>query len=116
MLRRYKRILNDNTNVTKITPEVAPWLANDFLPYLRLLGIEYIAWICSSDMQIQNDTEAVLEKLTSPVVALFDDMATAYEWLSTARFQSPVMLNTPRSITQIITTLKERISSMSGQA
>lgn len=116
LFRRYKRILNDNTNVVKTTPEVATWLANDFLPYLRLLGIEYIAWICSHDMQIQNDTEIALENLTSPVVALFDDMATAYEWLSKARFQSPVMLNSPRSVTQIMVALKERIVSLGGQA
>ncbi|QNE38613.1 hypothetical protein F1C16_03115 [Hymenobacter sp. NBH84] len=116
LIRRYKRILNDNTNVAKVTPEVAPWLANEFLPHLRLLGIEYVAWICSPDMHIQNDTEIALEKLTSPVVALFDDMATAYEWLSIAKFQSPVMLNSPQSFTQIMTALKERISSLGGTA
>jgi len=115
LTKRYKRILNDNTNITKITHEVAPWLAKEFLPYMRMVGIEYVAWVYSPNMEVQNDTEVALGKLSAPVVALFDDMASAYDWLSSVKFHSPVMLTPLQSVTQIMTDLKNRILSLGGK-
>ncbi|HEX8349631.1 MAG TPA: hypothetical protein VF598_06705 [Hymenobacter sp.] len=115
LTRRFKRILNDNTNVSALTPDVAPWLAKEYLPYMRMVGIEYVAWVYSPNMDVQNDTELALNKLSTPVVALFDDMATAYEWLSSVRFKSPVMLTPSNmSVTQVISELKNRIVALGG--
>lgn len=114
--KRYKRILNDNTNLTKATADVVPWLATELLPYMKLVGIEYMAWVLSPNLDVQNEAEAAIEELTKPVVALFDDMASAYEWLSSVNFRSPTMLTAPRSTEQIISVLKNRIMFLSSKA
>ncbi|WP_324671524.1 hypothetical protein [Hymenobacter sp. GOD-10R] len=113
--KRYKRILNDNTNLTKATTDVVPWLATEILPYMKLVGIEYMAWILSPNLDVQNEAKEAIEELTKPVVVLFDDMASAYEWLSSVDFKSPAMLAPASSIEQIMSVLKNRVSYLGGK-
>ncbi|OUJ71232.1 hypothetical protein [Hymenobacter crusticola] len=113
--RRYKRILNDNTDLTKATPDVVPWLATELLPYMKLVGIEYMAWILSPNLDVQNEAEAALEEITKPVVAVFEDMASAYEWLSSVNFQPPGMLTSSGGLDQIMSVLKNRIMHLGGK-
>jgi hypothetical protein len=113
--KRYKRILNDNTDLTKATPDVVPWLATELLPYMKLVGIEYMAWILSPNLDVQNEAEAALEEITKPVVAVFEDMASAYGWLSSVDFQSSRMPSSTGSLDQIMSVLKNRIIHLGGK-
>ena len=83
----YARVLNDNTNVTSYTREVFEWLSTNFLPYMHLAEIEYMAWVYPSGMDAQSYTEIALYKDTVPVIALFDDLASAYSWLRDVTFK-----------------------------
>jgi hypothetical protein len=41
----YPRVLNSNAQVTGVSWQVSAWLASEFLPALRLTGIEQMAWV-----------------------------------------------------------------------
>lgn len=84
------RILNDNTNVTSITPDVGIWLATEYLPHIEAAGVEYMAWVHSSNIDTQACTDVALFDLMTPVVALFNDLASAYSWLRAVKFKAPV--------------------------
>ncbi|WP_022823857.1 hypothetical protein [Hymenobacter norwichensis] len=88
--QRCTRILNDNTNVTSITSDVGIWLATEFLPNIEAAGVEYMAWVHSSSIDTQACTDVALFDLTTPVVALFNDVASAYSWLRSVKFKAPV--------------------------
>jgi hypothetical protein len=88
--QRCTRILNDNTNVTSITSDVGIWLATEFLPNIEAAGVEYMAWVHSSNIDTQACTDVALFDLTTPVVALFNDVASAYSWLRSVKFKAPV--------------------------
>lgn len=83
----YTKVLNDNTNVLSLGPDVSPWLAQEYLPYIVMGGIEYMAWVYSPNMSTQCYTDLALYDLVAPVVALFDDTATACTWLKSAKFK-----------------------------
>ncbi|WP_139923507.1 hypothetical protein [Hymenobacter sp. DG01] len=89
LLGSYTKVLNDNTNVLSLSPDVSPWLANEYLPYVTLGGVKYIAWVYSPNMSTQCYTDIALFNLDSPVVALFSDTASACMWLQGARFTAP---------------------------
>lgn len=87
--RNYQRVLNDNSGVTSLSPEVASWLATRFLPYLQLTAIEYIAWTYSPNMDTQSWTNSAVYQVDGPVVAMFDDLESAYAWLREVKFRVP---------------------------
>lgn len=85
----YRQVLNDNTNVTSITPDVSPWLARDYLPYIVLGDVDQIAWVYSPGLSARCYTDLAVYALNSPVVAMFADMAMACSWLEHVRFKTP---------------------------
>jgi len=85
------RILNDNTNVTSITPDVGIWLATEYLPHIAAAGVEHMAWVHSSNIDTQSCTDVALYNLLSPVIALFNDLASAYTWLCVVKFKAPAL-------------------------
>ncbi|UOG76462.1 hypothetical protein MTX78_07640 [Hymenobacter tibetensis] len=84
------RILNDNSNVTSITSDVGAWLATEYFPHMQMAGVEYMAWVYSAGVDIQCCTDVALYNISSPVVALFSDIASAYSWLCAVKFKSPI--------------------------
>ena len=86
--RAYARVLLDNTNVTTISSEVFERLAADFLPYLHVAQVEYLAWVYMPDMDAQFYLNITLYKPQSPVIALFEDLASAYGWLRDVTFKT----------------------------
>ena len=112
--RSCARILNDNTNVTSITPDVGLWLANDYLPYMHLAGVEHMAWVYSSGIDIQCCTDVALYNISTPIVALFADIASAYSWLCSVKFKAPVLVQPmPKSIRFNQQQIENCISSLS---
>jgi hypothetical protein len=79
--RPYARVLNSNAQVTTTQWEVAPWLAQDFLPYLPLAGIEKLAWVCSPSLRGRNSMQAISNQLPALQLALFDELDEAVSWL-----------------------------------
>lgn len=84
---RYTRILNNNTGVNSMSPNVPAWLAREFLPPMRLAGVEYIAWVYSPNLRVKCYTDvAFLYTQDAPVVNLFDDLESAVAWLRDVHF------------------------------
>jgi len=119
----YSKVLNDNTNIMSLTADVSPWLATEFLPYIVVGGIKYIAWVYAPNLNTQHYTHIALSGLKAPIVALFSDVATAYGWLKTARFRPPSssvaedlyaekvvqMLKDRQDIIPLVSTLENRL-------
>lgn len=80
---RYARILNSNVGVTSMAPNVPAWLAREFLPYLRLVGVQQVAWVYSPNLRVKCYTDAALHGPDAPAVHVFDDLESAVAWLRT---------------------------------
>jgi hypothetical protein len=79
--RPYARVLNSNAQITAAQWEVAPWLAQSFLPFLTLAGIEKLAWVCAPHLRGRNSMPAVRSQLPLLQLALFDELEEAVSWL-----------------------------------
>ncbi|MBO3269270.1 MULTISPECIES: hypothetical protein [Hymenobacter] len=91
--KNYVRVLNDNTSVTSLSPEVASWLATECLPRIKLSTIEYLAWTYSPNIETQFWTNVAMYQIDGPVVVTFDDVESAYAWLREVKFRSPGSLS-----------------------
>lgn len=79
--RPYARVLNSNAQVTTTQWEVATWLAQDFLPFLTLAGIEKLAWVCAPSLRGRNLAYTISHRLPAVQLALFDELDEAVSWL-----------------------------------
>ena len=79
---RSHKVLNDNTRVTSMWSEAAEWCGNKWFPDMTAAGLEYFAWIYSSNVYSRLSTDLTLQfTVGNPVVATFDDIETAKAWL-----------------------------------
>jgi len=108
--RSYTRVLNDNSNVTSYTREVFAWLSSDFLPYMHLAHIEYVAWVFLPEIDKQFYTNIALYKDSSPIVALFEDLASAYSWLRDVTFKPVAKTNSIQTTAQKRLELESRVA------
>jgi hypothetical protein len=74
------KILNDNSNITRTTITITPW-AIAWLHEMLQAGLKYIAWIMPRNFEARQQTELLVQRIEQPVVATFDDVASAYVWL-----------------------------------
>lgn len=92
------RVLNNNTDVAHVSPDVPQWLAEDYLRYLSQSGVEcQVAWVCPSSTSRQLLTSTVTHYFPTAGVTLFDELSEAYAWLQHSRFHHPDAQH-PRSI------------------
>ena len=76
-------VLNDNTHITQTSWELVKWVAYDYLPEAGRAGLRHVAWVqsplpgCRGHVDLMDD---FVEQ--PPQVALFNDVAGAYAWLS----------------------------------
>jgi hypothetical protein len=78
-----QKVLNDNTRVTGTNWNLVKWLANEYVFQAGRLGLNYVAWVNSPVLCCRNDIDQMtMYTDAKPQVAVFDDVATAYEWLS----------------------------------
>ena len=76
-------ILNDNTHITQTSWELVKWVAYDYLPEAGRAGLHHVAWVqsplpaCRGNVDLMDDFVGHL-----PQVAIFGDVAAAYDWLS----------------------------------
>ncbi|UOR07494.1 hypothetical protein MUN82_10445 [Hymenobacter aerilatus] len=99
--KSYARVLNDNTSVTGLSPEVASWLATECLPRMKLSPIEYLAWTYPPTIDTQSWINIALYQIDGPVVVMFDDVESAYAWLREVKFRFPKMLAAQRSYPEL---------------
>lgn len=74
------KILNDNSSITRTSVELTLWGAW-WIEEMRNAGLQYIAWVYPRDFDARKATEVVVQRIEQPVVATFDDVASAYIWL-----------------------------------
>jgi hypothetical protein len=77
------KVLNDNTHITQTSWEMVKWVAYEYLPQTLLLGVRYVAWVQSPLPQCRGHIERMNDFASPrPQVAIFADLAAAYDWLS----------------------------------
>ncbi|NML67936.1 hypothetical protein HHL22_22275 [Hymenobacter sp. RP-2-7] len=82
----YSRVFNNNTSLTHVDYDVAPWLAQHFFPNLGLAGVQQLAWVYGPGLRARELAEYVLRSLDGSVnVALFGDAEDAVSWLQQTR-------------------------------
>lgn len=75
------RVLNSNTQVTHIDWQVPAWLAQHFLPLLRLAGVEQLVWVYGPTPRARDMAHETLTRFPSSGITLFGDMEDAVAWL-----------------------------------
>ena len=78
------RILNDNSRIQHTTIELGEW-SMWWLGEMRAAGLTAIAWVYPPSFAARKATDARLLPITQPVVASFDDLASAFCWLRSQR-------------------------------
>ncbi|WP_310392852.1 hypothetical protein [Hymenobacter sp.] len=81
-LQHCHKVLNDNTRVTSMWSEASEWGGKEWFPAMAAAGLQYFAWVYSTNVYSRLSTDLTLQfTVGNPVVATFDDMATATAWL-----------------------------------
>ena len=75
------RVLNSNAQVTSVSWEVSAWLASEFLPALKLTGIEQMAWVVAPTLRARNNLLNAVNLFPHTAISLFDDVEAAVAWL-----------------------------------
>lgn len=83
--RAYTRVLNSNAQVVGAHWDAAHWLSREFLPQLRLAGIEHLAWVCAPSARGYNMARSIARQLPQLPITLFDDVELAVVWLQRMR-------------------------------
>lgn len=74
------KILNDNSSVTHQSTELSE-RAFGWLAQMRVAGLRYMAWVYPQSFPARKPSELLLQPIRSPLVATFDDVASACLWL-----------------------------------
>jgi hypothetical protein len=75
------RVLNSNVQVTSITPDVAAWLADEFMSALSLAGVEQLAWVVAPTLRGRNVALDAIYRLANTAVHVFEHLEEAVTWL-----------------------------------
>lgn len=81
--QRTRKVLNDNTLVTSMWSDAAEWGGRIWFPQMVEAGLEFFAWVYSPNTYSRLSTDLTLQHTPAarPVVATFDELATAKAWL-----------------------------------
>jgi hypothetical protein len=83
-----RKVLTDNTNVESTTAQLTSW-GMAWLDEMREAGLQHMAWVLPRSFAARHTTEAAVKAVSQPVVATFDDVASAYVWLQKAHAVPP---------------------------
>ena len=77
------KVLNDNRLVTSIWSDASEWGGKIWFPQMAAAGLHYFAWIYSPNAYSRLSTDLTLQYTpeTGPIVATFDSIETARNWL-----------------------------------
>ena len=76
------KMLNDNTQVTSNWEPAARWVGGEYYQRLAELQMQHVAWVCPTSWSARKSIETAMHFVTAPTVVLFDDVASAYTWLT----------------------------------
>jgi hypothetical protein len=107
--------LNNNSDVTSLSADVAPWLAQQFLPYIGLGGVQFVAWVSAPSLLIKTVTSEAVRQLASPMLAVFDQIDEAYTWLQQTRFHQAEENSPPLISAQRTAALAEMLADLAQQ-
>lgn len=83
--RPYRRVLVSTVQVTGVGWEVPAWLANEFLPYLALAGVEQLACVSGRTARGRDVLQDLMNRLPPLPITVFDDLEMAVDWLQRTR-------------------------------
>ena len=75
------KILSDHSGLVGSWQHSVPWIGGEYLNTLAEQGVQYFAWVYNKGYHDRTAMEQALYYATRPVIAIFDDVASAYEWL-----------------------------------
>ncbi|MDJ0364107.1 hypothetical protein QMK33_03000 [Hymenobacter sp. H14-R3] len=75
------KILSDHSELTGTWHGVVPWVGGYYFDRLAALGVAHFAWVCAAGYPDRTAMERACFLLPRPVVAIFSDLASAYDWL-----------------------------------
>ena len=78
------RILNDNSRIQHTSVEPGEW-SMWWLGEMRAAGLAALAWVYPPNFLARKATDTLIRPVTQPLVATFDDLASAYFWLQTQK-------------------------------
>lgn len=77
------KILSDHSGLVGNWQSAAAWIGREYFDWLAQQGILYFAWVYNPGYYDQVAMDKALYYTTRPVVAVFGDLASAYDWLRT---------------------------------
>ncbi|GAB3226167.1 hypothetical protein GCM10027346_08210 [Hymenobacter seoulensis] len=80
--RPCRKMLNDNSQVTSDWEGGARWVGGSYYSLLADKGMRYVAWVYPPHWSARKSMDTAMQFVTRPMVVLFDDVASAYTWLS----------------------------------
>ena len=75
------KMLSDHSLVQGHWPAVTTPAMQQNLQLLGTYGIAYFAWVPSLDYDNRLSMEQVLRQTSTPIAGIFDEVASAYDWL-----------------------------------
>ena len=110
------RVLNSNCEVTHMSADVPAWLAKPYLPSLRLAGVQHMAWVYGPAPLLQRYVEEAVRPIDDgAVIALFNNLADAYDWLQRSQFHHQASAATPHDATARQAELTKRVANLSAE-
>lgn len=74
------KVLNDNTRIVHTNVELGDWSAW-WLGEMRDAGLVALAWVYPRNFAARKAADTILIRVSHPIIATFDELATAYFWL-----------------------------------
>ena len=109
------RVLNSNCEVSSMSADVPAWLARQYLPSLRLAGVEQMAWVYGPAPLLQRYVEEALHPVEGSAVALFNNLADAYDWLQRSQFHHLAPQESRGSAAARQAELTRRVANLSAE-
>ena len=75
------KILSDHSGLAGNWQGASPWVGRGFFDRLAQQGVLYFAWVYNLGYYDRVAMEKTLFYTTRPIVALFGEVASAYDWL-----------------------------------
>lgn len=76
-----RKILSDHSGLLGSWQHSVLWIGSQYLTTLAAQGVAYFAWVYAAGYQDRTSMEQALRFATEPAIAMFEDIASAYEWL-----------------------------------
>jgi hypothetical protein len=112
MQRTYSYVLSSNLQVTGINCKVDTWLAAEFLPYMTLVGVKYVAWISAPFLASHNLMQAIRKQIAGLVLNIFDTNEEAIVWLQQAPFMRLESDSSPSQQPALQTQLAQEVQAL----